>query len=658
MASIKLKLFKHIEAERAALGNDPIMQLALDKLVPFSLYPFKLYEGETLEKLVSSISDKGILKPIVVRPIKDRDGYFEILSGHNCVNAVRLLGHVEIDAIIRDDLDDGFAECFFIESNRHHKSFADRTTYTTANDKIREIHRLHEILFRIALKSDDAPKIIDYSFLTRRINWPENATSFNLNKEGKRRETITSIRELRSVLAELVLSVRHLHYENTLQSIQPKDTGLAVNQLVLDILYNKYLCASEMTLNEYCAKHFYFDYQGKWVKLEDLEALSDDAAFSMKEAIYKKMKRNKESFVKEFIKPELKNPLKKYLSIDDYAGYIENNRKKTKAMWDFFWYQYNLPLVKSNVQASYGDSDEEQKRLLDDLISYDKFVQAVFGPNDGDNEDYFNKYMGFYHLESFAMIEALYRYVGKKDLEDIDAYPFDFMNEVWSLKDVSLPYINERESVHRLRFKKKNNFYRTPLSTSEYKLLDRAQAFELFTYYYDFEPNDYAEISEFIKQDCNILENYYEKNKFWIDIEAKQPLTKEQKNHIEKMRKQYNVIFGGIREMNVNVLNSIYNEDTQNKEDKENEDYENMFGMDKVAFEGTLSLLKKDTKKLRHKGGKKSQLSDLDQLLIAIECKRSHHSMEEIAKKYGVSKTTISEVNKRVSEILLKKEPE
>jgi transposase len=77
-----------------------------------------------------------------------------------------------------------------------------------------------------------------------------------------------------------------------------------------------------------------------------------------------------------------------------------------------------------------------------------------------------------------------------------------------------------------------------------------------------------------------------------------------------------------------------------------------MFGMGKVTFEKTLSLLKKDIKILRQKGGKKSQLSDLDQLLIAIECKQAHRSMDEIAKKYGVGKTTISEVNKRVSEIL------
>lgn len=100
-----------------------VTAIALDKLVPFANHPFLTYEGERLEKLADSINVGGLISPIAVRP--NIDGSYEILSGHNRVEAVKLLGQNKINAIVMEGLSDKEAERIVIESNLNQQSFAD-----------------------------------------------------------------------------------------------------------------------------------------------------------------------------------------------------------------------------------------------------------------------------------------------------------------------------------------------------------------------------------------------------------------------------------------------------------------------------------------------------------------------------------------------------
>lgn len=100
-----------------------INTMELNMLVPFAKHPFQTYEGGRLEKLADSIKEIGLQNPIVVRPI-DADK-FEILSGHNRVKAIRLLGWNEVDAIVKEGISDEMAEKIVIESNLNQQSFAD-----------------------------------------------------------------------------------------------------------------------------------------------------------------------------------------------------------------------------------------------------------------------------------------------------------------------------------------------------------------------------------------------------------------------------------------------------------------------------------------------------------------------------------------------------
>jgi ParB family chromosome partitioning protein len=100
--------------------------LNIDDLIPFADHPFKLYEGERLDDMVRSVGKNGVIVPVIVRPMPDGDeGTYEILSGHNRVNAAKLAGLTEVPVIIKKDLTDNEAELIVTETNLMQRSFID-----------------------------------------------------------------------------------------------------------------------------------------------------------------------------------------------------------------------------------------------------------------------------------------------------------------------------------------------------------------------------------------------------------------------------------------------------------------------------------------------------------------------------------------------------
>jgi len=89
--------------------------VAVKLLRPYAHHPFKPYSGEKLDSLARSIQNEGLHQPIIIRAVEGRRGY-EILSGHNRVEAVRKLGRRDIPAIVRN-LDDDSAALLVVNTN-------------------------------------------------------------------------------------------------------------------------------------------------------------------------------------------------------------------------------------------------------------------------------------------------------------------------------------------------------------------------------------------------------------------------------------------------------------------------------------------------------------------------------------------------------------
>jgi ParB family chromosome partitioning protein len=102
--------------------TDGTTSLRIEDLIPFRNHPFKLYEGDRFKDMVDSIKNYGVIVPIVVRKIDDK---YEILSGHNRVNAAKEAGLTEIPTVIKEGLTEEEATLIVTETNLMQRSFSE-----------------------------------------------------------------------------------------------------------------------------------------------------------------------------------------------------------------------------------------------------------------------------------------------------------------------------------------------------------------------------------------------------------------------------------------------------------------------------------------------------------------------------------------------------
>lgn len=67
-----------------------IDKVNINNLIPFNENPYRIREGEELESLLDSISENGIISPLIVRSTEDK-GKYEVISGHRRLHAARML---------------------------------------------------------------------------------------------------------------------------------------------------------------------------------------------------------------------------------------------------------------------------------------------------------------------------------------------------------------------------------------------------------------------------------------------------------------------------------------------------------------------------------------------------------------------------------------
>ncbi len=91
-----------------------IWTIDIAKLKPNQRQPRKIFEAEALKELASSIKEKGILLPIVARPIKD--GEFEIIAGERRWRAAQAAGLHQIPVIVKATQDQEALELALIEN--------------------------------------------------------------------------------------------------------------------------------------------------------------------------------------------------------------------------------------------------------------------------------------------------------------------------------------------------------------------------------------------------------------------------------------------------------------------------------------------------------------------------------------------------------------
>lgn len=94
-----------------------IDKVNINNLLPFNENPYRIREGEELESLLNSISENGIISPLVVRPTEDK-GKFEVISGHRRLHAARMLD-LETVPVTVCDVSREEAAIMLVDSNLH-----------------------------------------------------------------------------------------------------------------------------------------------------------------------------------------------------------------------------------------------------------------------------------------------------------------------------------------------------------------------------------------------------------------------------------------------------------------------------------------------------------------------------------------------------------
>ena len=96
--------------------NSPQSEVPISRLRPSRMQPRTGFDSEPLDELKSSIQQHGVLQPILVRPLHDPQGSFEIIAGERRWRAAKEAGLTTVPVVIRTLDDQTALEAALVEN--------------------------------------------------------------------------------------------------------------------------------------------------------------------------------------------------------------------------------------------------------------------------------------------------------------------------------------------------------------------------------------------------------------------------------------------------------------------------------------------------------------------------------------------------------------
>lgn len=100
---IHLSLFDDLfqtDESREDLKREKLMDIPVSMIQDFPNHPYKVKDDESMTELVESIKTRGLIQPVLVRPIEN--GMYEMVSGHRRKRAFELAGIEKIPARVQN----------------------------------------------------------------------------------------------------------------------------------------------------------------------------------------------------------------------------------------------------------------------------------------------------------------------------------------------------------------------------------------------------------------------------------------------------------------------------------------------------------------------------------------------------------------------------
>lgn len=104
------------QEQREDNSREKIIDIEIDKISDFPNHPFHVNVDNEMDHLVESIKQNGVLVPALVRPDKNKEGFYEMIAGHRRRLASSLAEMNTLPCIIRNLTDDE-AVIIMVDSN-------------------------------------------------------------------------------------------------------------------------------------------------------------------------------------------------------------------------------------------------------------------------------------------------------------------------------------------------------------------------------------------------------------------------------------------------------------------------------------------------------------------------------------------------------------
>lgn len=81
-------------------SEEKIVQIPISQIRDFPEHPYKVKDDESMNELVDSIMQRGLIQPVIIRPTED--GNYEMVSGHRRKRAFEIAGMKTIPARVKE----------------------------------------------------------------------------------------------------------------------------------------------------------------------------------------------------------------------------------------------------------------------------------------------------------------------------------------------------------------------------------------------------------------------------------------------------------------------------------------------------------------------------------------------------------------------------
>ena len=161
----------------ALMSDARVVPIKINILIPGGFQPRREFNESALEELASSIREKGVLQPLLVRPYPKKEGLYEIIAGERRYRAAQKAGLTEVPVLIRDFDDKTTLEVALIENLQREdlNPFEEAQAYERLME---EFSYTQEELSKVVGKSRS-----HIANMTRLLELPDNIKRYVLRKD-------------------------------------------------------------------------------------------------------------------------------------------------------------------------------------------------------------------------------------------------------------------------------------------------------------------------------------------------------------------------------------------------------------------------------------------------------------------------------------------